>query len=593
MNKSIISSICLSVLAGPTLAHAIASPFGSNVFVFDPTMKPSDINSTISQIYNKQRFNEFGDERYAFLFMPGKYGDSENIDVKVGFYTHVAGLGETPNDVVIKGAVRTQDRPPGDNNHPEQGPGALTNFWRGVENLAIIPTLGSMSYPNAVPKDQNVWAVSQATFLRRIRIMNGSLRLYDLGYASGGYLADSRIDNKVISGTQQQWLTRNTQLGSWEGSNWNMVFTGVKGSIPTGTWPNPPYTVVEKSPLVREKSYLYFDKASNQFALKLRTLRRNIAGTDWHIEGTSVPMANIYVAKPGVSAADINLALTQFKYLILTPGVYHLSDTIKVTRPNTVIFGMGLPSLVSDTGKPAMVISDVDGVQVSGVLFDAGPVSSVTLLQVGEPGNTQSHAKNPTFLYDIFCRVGGINQQSKTQSCATINSNDVVGDNLWFWRADHGANVGWDINKGDNGITVNGNNVVIYNLMVEHFQKYQTIWNGDNGKVFEYQCEIPYDVPSQDKWKNGAINGYAAYKIGNSVNTHQALGLGVYTYFRDGSNVYLDSAIEAPQNKSIDLQHMILFWLSGNNNTGIWHVVNNVGAGISQSNRRSNLSKWP
>jgi len=593
MKKYIIPAFYLSCVATSVMANT-ASPLGSNVYIFDPSMKVSDINKTISDIYNQQRFNEFGDNRYAFLFMPGKYGDTENVDVKVGYYTHVLGLGATPNDVIIKGAVRTQDAPPGDRNHPEQGPGALTNFWRGMENLAIMPTLGSMSYPDAVPKDQNVWAVSQATFLRRIRILQGSLRLYDLGYASGGYIADSRIDNSIISGTQQQWLTRNSNFKNWQGSNWNMVFSGVNGSIPAGTWPNPPYTIVEKSPIVKEKPFLYYDTTSNQIALKLRTLRKNVAGTDWHItEGTSIPLSSAYIAKPGASAADINQALTQYKYIIITPGVYHLSDTIQVTKPNTVIYGLGLPSLVSDTGKPAIAVSDVDGVQLSGILFDAGQTMGTNLLEVGPTGSTLSHAKNPTFLHDIFCRVGGMNHQSQTKNCVTINSNDVVGDNLWFWRADHGNNVGWNNNKGETGIIVNGKNVMAYNLMVEHFQKYQTIWNGDNGRVFEYQSEPPYDVPSQEQWKNGNKNGFASYKIGDSVNTHQALGLGVYNYFRDGDNVYLDSAIEAPVNKQIDLQHMILFWLSGNNNTGIKHVVNNVGNGVSPANRRSDLSKWP
>ncbi len=270
-----------------------------------------------------------------------------------------------------------------------------------------------------------------------------------------------------------------------------------------------------------------------------------------------------------------------------------MDDTIRVTNPNTIIFGLGHPSLVADTGKPIMLLSDVNGIQVAGLLFDAGPQASPTLLQVGETVSGRSHAKNPIFLYDIFCRVGGMYHGSQSQICVVINANDVVGDNFWLWRADHGSNVGWNVNKADTGIIVNGNNVVIYGLMVEHFQKYQTIWNGDNGLVHRYQSEIPYDPPSQDAWKNGSVNGYASYKIGDNVNTHKAPALGIYCYFRDANNIFEERAIEAPTGRNITLLHMITFWLNGNSNSAINHVVNNVGGAATQWNRCVNLAQWP
>lgn len=589
---SIFSFFLLFFISHNYLAAAVANPFGSNVIIFEPSMSADSINNTILQKYNQQRFNEFGEQRYTFLFMPGQYGKDKNVDVRVGYYTQILGAGNTPNDVVITGAVRTQDAPPGDPNHPEQGPGCLTNFWRGCENLAVIPTLGSLSYPDAVPKDQNVWAVSQAAPLRRLRVMNGSLRLYDLGYSSGGFLADSRIDKQVISGTQQQWLTRNTALGSWVGSNWNIVFTGVFGSIPKGNWPNPPYTITEKTPVIKEKPYVYYDSKTQNFAVKARTLRKNVAGTDWHIAGTSIPLSKFFIAKPGVTAGELNAALNQKQHLLFTPGVYYLDDTIKVNNPNTIIFGMGFPSLVTNTAKPALVVSDVDGVQVAGLLFDAGPVFAPVLFQVGESKTGKSHAKNPIFLFDVFFRVGGVNHASQSDVCLIVNSNDVVADNLWIWRADHGSNVGWTNNRANTGIVVNGDNMTIYGLMVEHFQKYQTIWNGENGLVHHYQSEAPYDVPNQSAWKNGQVNGYASYKIADSVNTHKALAMGIYSFFRD-SDVILDSAIEAPVNKQISLSHMILFWLSGRGGSAIKHVVNNVGGPVTNNQRRFDLVSWP
>ena len=65
-----------------------------------------------------------------------------------------------------------------------------------------------------------------------------------------------------------------------------------------------------------------------------------------------------------------------------------------------------------------------------------------------------------------------------------INSKDVCIDHIWLWRADHGNGVGWDKNKAANGLIVNGDNVLIYGLLNEHFQEYQTLWNGNNGRVY-------------------------------------------------------------------------------------------------------------
>ena len=89
---------------------------------------------------------------------------------------------------------------------------------------------------------------------------------------------------------------------------------------------------------------------------------------------------------------------------------------------------------------------------------------------------------------------------------------------MWLWRADHGAGVGWSVNTADTGLVVNGNDVTMYGLFVEHFQKYQTIWNGERGRTYFYQNEFPYEMPNQAAWMNGSTRGYAAYKVADSVN---------------------------------------------------------------------------
>lgn len=146
-----------------------------------------------------------------------------------------------------------------------------------------------------------------------------------------------------------------------------------------------------------------------------------------------------------------------------------------------------------------MTVSNVGGVKIAGVLFDAGAKKSSALLTVGTSGDKTSHKDNPILLSDTFYRVGGADSNpGKVTTCVIINSSDVIGDNFWVWRADHGAGVGWNKNTADTGVIINGDNVTTYGLMVEHFQKYQTIWNGNGGKCYMYQSELPYDITSQN-----------------------------------------------------------------------------------------------
>jgi hypothetical protein len=117
--------------------------------------------------------------------------------------------------------------------------------------------------------------------------------------------------------------------------------------------------------------------------------------------------------------------------------------------------------------------------------------------------------------------------------------------------------------------------VVAYGLFVEHFQAYETIWNGNDGQVYFYQSEIPYDVPDQNTWRQQPNQkGFASYKVSDQVISHTASGLGVYCNF--SNNVQLDSAIEIPDLKSrpnIKMTDMCTVWLDGEAGSGINHVV--------------------
>ncbi|WP_017241976.1 RICIN domain-containing protein [Streptomyces sp. SS] len=542
---------------------------GPNVVVVDPSMPSSTVQSRLNTIFQRQETNQFGPERYAVLFKPGTY----NNDVNVGFYTQVLGLGPSPDSVTINGAVHVEA-----DWFPPQN--ATQNFWRGAENLSVTPTGGT-----------DRWAVSQASAYRRMHV-RGNLELSDGGWSSGGFMADSKIDGQVRSGTQQQWLTRNSQLGSWTGSNWNMVFVGSQG-VPGTTFPNPPHTTVDRSPVVREKPYLTVD-ASGAYKVVVPATRTESTGASWTAggspAGTQLGIERFFVVKPGATAAQINAALAEGKDLLVTPGVYHLNQTLRVTRPDTVVLGLGLATFVPDNGITAMTVADVDGVKIAGVLFDAGTVNSQALLELGPAGSSASHAANPTSLHDVYFRVGGAGVGKATTSLV-VNSDHVIGDHLWVWRADHGSGVGWTVNTADTGLIVNGDDVTMYGLFVEHYQKHQTVWNGNRGRTYFYQNEMPYDPPNQAAWMNGTTQGYAAYKVADSVTSHQAYGLGSYCYFNVNPGVTAEHAIEAPNRPDVRFRSMVTVSLGG---TGtIRHVVNDRGGPSNSSTNVANLVSYP
>lgn len=556
------SKVSSQVKLPPFAGKYQKTEFGPNVFLFNPQMDMKEIQILFDTLFKWQtgKGSEFTNKRFAFLFQPGRY----KLDIRLGYYMQVLGLGKSPEDVIIEGAIRSLTR----------GGSVLINFWRGAENLTIIPS-----------DTANTWGVSQAAPLRRVHV-KGNLNLFDKGYASGGFLADSKIDGIINSGPQQQWFTRNSEMGKWIGSNWNMMFVGVVNP-PEGNWPEKPYTVIKETPVIREKPYLVSEK--NGFVFKVPVLKKQTIGTTWsdNVEDEKkFGISSFYIVKAGSDNSEtINAALNNGKNLIFTPGIYSLEKSLKVTRPGALILGIGMPSLVPLNGNSVIDIADVDGVTVSGILIDAGFKTSETLFRVGEPGSAKNHQTDPTFLFDIFIRVGGPAEGS-VKSAMTINSNDVYIDHTWLWRADHGDGVGWEKNKADNGLIVNGANVTVYGLFNEHFQKYQTLWNGEGGKVYFYQSEMPYDPPTVDSWKHDGVYGYASYKVADNVKSHEAWALGIYNVFYDAP-VIVDNAIETPVPLEKNIHHTITFWLNGNKESYVKSIINGKGNRIDVNNRKA------
>ena len=546
--------------------------FGENVYVFTPQDDPIEVNDELRRIFVKQETAQFDERRYAIMFTPGEY--SEDIKVQVGFYMDVMGLGMLPTDTKLDNLNCSATWLGGADNH-----NATCNFWRGVSNLEV--------------ENNVMWAVSQATFMRRMQI-NGNLALHDnFGWASGGFLADSVVDGVVDSGSQQQWLSRNCTWKMWVNENWNIVFLGIEdGKAPSSTWPAAAYTSVDKTPAIKEKPYLvYTDDGYGVYVPAMRTESQNVSWKENN--GVLLPIDSFYIAKEGQdTAASINEALALGKNLLFTPGIYKLDEAIRVENPNTIVLGIGYATLRPTNGNICMEVADQKGIEIAGLLFDAGEENSETLLKVGDDPKSANSMENPILLADLFFRVGGAKAAvTSVDSCVVINANSVIGDNFWVWRADHGDGVGWNVNIAPNGIIINGDDVTIYALMVEHFQEYQTVWNGENGSVYFYQSELPYDVPKQADWcsHDGEMHGYASYYVADDVTTHTAYGIGIYSYNRDAI-VEEYCAMEVPDVDGMDLHNVCDVMITGN--PGITHVINDYGEPAYTSGTRSIITDF-
>ncbi|SEG97819.1 hypothetical protein SAMN05444920_11172 [Nonomuraea solani] len=583
--RTFVLALATAVMAAGTPAAATPPPtapdLGPNVTVFDPSMPIGTIQATLDAAHAAQADNEMGTTRHAYLFKPGTYGTAEQpLQVKVGYYTEIAGLGASPTDVVINGKVEVYNRCLADG-----GTGnclALVNFWRTLSNLSINVNATGQDGCRA---SANFWAVSQAVSLRRLNIGGGNLSLMDYctagpQYASGGFIADSKLP-AVTNGSQQQWLTRDSEVAGWSNGVWNQVFSGVAGAPDEAGFPNPPYTTLDTTPVSREKPYLYTD-AQGRYQVRVPAARKNTRGVSWATgmtPGRTLPITDFFVARPSDSAQVINRQLARGKHLLLTPGVYDVARGIEVKRPNTVVLGLGHATLTAVHGSIPLDVAGVPGVVIAGVTIDAGLKKSPALLRVGQRhGRNWSRADDPTTLSDVYFRVGGPHV-GKTDVALEVNGDHVLIDHAWVWRADHGVEgftdtQRWNTNLGRYGAVINGDHVTATGLFVEHFQRYNTVWNGDHGTTILYQNELPYDPPAQADWMNGDVEGWAGYKVGDRVKTHNLYGGGVYVFNQNNPRIHTENGFEVPRTPGVRLHHIMTVNLSAGT---IDHVVNGVG----------------
>jgi hypothetical protein len=580
-------STCAGVVGVASAAPADPQPVagqpdvGSNVRIFDPSMPMSAIQATVDAVAAQQVDNEMGTQRYALLFKPGTYGTPANpLVFQVGYYTEVAGLGASPTDVTINGHVDVYNRCLTPTNCI-----ALTNFWRSLSNLTI-----NVSGLTGCRSSGDFWAVSQAAPMRRVNITGGNLTLMDYctagpQYASGGFIADSKT-GFVINGSQQQFLVRDSNIGGWSNAVWNQVFAGVPGA-PAQSFPDPPYTTLATTPVSREKPYLYVD-SSDTYNVFVPAARTNSSGITWEnaqTPGHSIPLSDFFLAKPSDSVQTINSQLARGKNLIFTPGVYDIDQSITIRRADTIVLGLGMATLTAVDGAVPIRVANVKGVDIAGLMIDAGPVNSPVLLQIGtqhgDDGQAREHndwsdPSDPTVLHDVFFRIGGPHEGKATVSLE-VNSDNVIIDDLWAWRADHGVegSFGWATNTAANGVIVNGDDVTATGLFVEHYQQYNVIWTGQSGKTIFFQNELPYDPPNQAAWQHDGVLGWAAYKVADSVKNHELWGGGSYVYTNVDPTIHATRGFEVPVGPGVQMHDLLTVNLGAGT---IDHVINDTGA---------------
>jgi hypothetical protein len=583
------AALAATALTATTVASAAA----------DPAQIQADLDAIATQQVPVGA--QFDDTRYALFFEPGTYGSKASpLVFQVGYYTQVAGLGAMPQDTVINGAAEVFNNlcTAGTNNC-----NADDNFWRSLSNVTLNVTLPSTPPAYTPPigdpfgpyctNSAQMWAASQAAPLRR-DIINGSVVFQDYcannNYASGGFIADSQVSGDLNFYGNQQYMVRNASIGGVNGCPgglWNDVYSGVTGApSPVFTGTCNQNTVLPTSSVTQEEPFLYTD-ASGGYNVFVPALAHDTSGASWaggSEAGTSLPLSRFFVATPDTPVIAINIALALGKNLILTPGVYNLNEPIVVSRPDTVVLGQGFATLVPQHGNAALVVVPNVGVKLSGLIVDAGPVNSPVLVSVGTPLGGGAAASDPDLIQDVFFRVGGA---ETTPTSATVslldNAAHSIIDDSWIWRADHGNDTGWALNKGDTGLVVTGNDVTAYGLAVEHFQKSEVVWLGQGGTDVFFQNELPYDVPDQSVWNQSAsFLGYPAFEVGRNVTSFNGYGMGSYVVFiQTPATLHVTSAFESPDTPGVQFHNVFGVWITGSG--GLDSVVNGTGGPVTST----------
>ena len=268
----------------------------------------NDAQTMVEMLFEQQVNAEFLSSRVCIFLMPGTH----DINIQLGYYMAVIGLGKTPDDVHVNVTITSP-------NKDHLCVGALDNFFRSISNLTIT-----------VPKDKiNYFCASQASPVRDI-VVNGDLHMakfqkgcggpdvYSGGYSSGGYMCNVHVNGTLYFETQQQFFTHNCTFTSAKNGAWNMMYMGCKSDItstPCSIGKGPLVTVMKTVPgMITTPPRLVFDVVTKKYMLIKYGFISDSSGpvTD-NASQTYLPFVFI---NPSIDINTINTCLANFTNLV-------------------------------------------------------------------------------------------------------------------------------------------------------------------------------------------------------------------------------------------------------------------------------------
>jgi hypothetical protein len=580
-------------------AKPASIPFGPGVTVFDP----SDSVATINDAMNAAAGSGTNGGHREFYFMPGTYGDASQappqiagvpagtsptsaqmlaaanaagiISAPIGDNTVVAGLGESPCDVVINGALFVQN-------------GGLIPSFQALENMTLNPIEAN------TPAHTMHWGTSQGAVSRRVNFL-GNVEISDLetggGPSYGALFDNSNIVGKILGGNTENVSTspveptgsggqgnnlynvQDSRIGGFSAYGLLYQFSGVEGA-PRDDFgpgsdggPGGDISVLDEIPVVREPPFVYWDSATSSFKVFSPNAQYNQRGFDWTANahtGTILPLSSFYIANPATdTAATLQAQLNAGKNLLLNPGTYNLSAMLTISRRNHVVLGLGIADLLSAAGVQTLRIADaatntvLTGLQLDGTAPADPSTAPEYQVQIGVNGGTGS-SQNPTTLDDV-------DVASAATTGAVINQDNVIWD-----ESESGTNgaaqtaAAWATDAYSYGVVVNGDHVTLQSLYVEGHKKTQITWNGNDGQVEFLEDEPPYFpyyptpnvVPST--WEmNADFAGWPGVMISSKVTKFSLDGYVTNQIFENGCDCQMTAAIVTPLKAGIQFRNVI------------------------------------
>jgi hypothetical protein len=449
-------------------------------------------------------------------------------------------------------------------------------------------------------------------------------------------MADCLADEGIEFGSQQEWIARNTDVGehaAYTNGAWSTVLVGCQGTRDKVAR----VTEVASAEIIAEKPYVIYEEVEDRYFLMVPQIEVDKAASTWKAknwkEATKVDFENVYVADAETStAAVINAKLAEGKHVVMSPGIYKITEPIVICRSRAVVLGLGMATVQPHDDAQYMhslifVQDGLEHVRIAGLVLQAGKQGSHALLKWGTPKSADSEPPDDVkpsccrrltrcaeatiktcltlgywedpvpdpeiqppahagFIHDLFCRVGGGGDMSQpevwTNQMVQITSPNVVGENLWLWRGhclhDCGerGEEGHSRNRVSNGLEVNGDNVTVYGLTAEHALQDQVVWKGQRGKTLFGMFKLPYDATRQ----NFVEPGYAGYVVADHVTAHEVRGAGVYSIFQRSEDIQVASAFRAPKGVP-GFKYSNLFTVSLGGSGSIQHILNDQGGKCS------------